>query len=91
MKYMNNNIITRQEVAENLSNQMLKFNFYAGNRFVFMGTDSFDNMIMMFIVNTAICYAPNNLIIRVHDFIDLDERFVNFMIIDKNLEVIYQD
>jgi hypothetical protein len=84
------NAITRTEIYEQFGDLKLQFEFYSGNQFVFNGKDSFDNEVTMFVHKNHIYFTSEHSIVFIADFFDLSGKFVNFLIIDKNLNIIYQ-
>ena len=85
------NILTRKEIIEHLAFAKLKFSMYSANRFVFSGEDHDGNMVMMFVKNSSLAYVSPKTLIHVTDFSDLSVEHINFIVLNKNLEIIYQD
>lgn len=88
---MNNNILTRQELIEYLTNRRLKFSFFQMDRFVFVGEDKNGTTTMMFVSSAIVAYTDKNMIVSADSFADLGSEYVNYMIMNKDLEIIYQD
>lgn len=86
-----NKSITRKEIAEQLSEVRLKFEFFCQNYFVFSGQDSFKNDVSMFVRRDVIRAASAESFIFVRDFIELGTEKVRMVIMSPDLAIIYQD
>jgi len=83
--------ITRKEILEQLGTLRLKFQSFCRDYYIFEAKDPFQNDVTMFLRFDAIRAANSDSFLYVGDFAHLDKKFVRFLILSPEMEIVYQD
>lgn len=85
------NILTRKEVEDQFGHLVLNFDFFCGNTFVFSGQDSVGNWITMYVHGSGMTFVGAQSSALITDALQHVAADIRFLILDSNLNIIYED